>query len=86
VTVWIEMAHTIERKTKGTYQRGLGFAEEAHVEQVAADVQVEQQVAVEHEHVPGEHRHRPVEAADAGDHVPEAVGPAEVDHDESRGT
>jgi hypothetical protein len=46
-------------------------------------VQVDQQVAVQDQHVPGQHRHRPVEAADAGQDVPQPIGPAHVDDDEA---
>ena len=59
------------------------FTEKAHVKQVAADVQVDQQVAVEHDHVPGEHRYREVEFTDAGYHVPDAIGATEVGDDEA---
>ena len=48
------------------------------VEQVAADVQVEQQISVEHQHVPTEHGCRELELADAWDQVPEMVRPSQV--------
>ena len=43
---------------------------------------VEHKVAVQHNHVPAQHRAREVELPDAGDQVPEALRPAEVDGDE----
>src|SRR5262249_26447263 len=51
------------------------------IEQVTADVHVEEQVAVQDEDVPAQHGGGEVELADAGDEVPEAVGPAQVDGD-----
>lgn len=57
------------------------FAEEAFVEQVSTDVEVEQEVSVEYDYVPGEHGDWPVEFTDEGEHVPDAVGTAEVDND-----
>jgi hypothetical protein len=42
------MAQTMERKTKGTYQRSVrSEAAEPRVEQVAGDVQVDEQIAPE---------------------------------------
>ena len=58
------------------------FAEEALVEHVAADVEIQKQVAIEHDHVPGEHGDRPVKLSNERHHVPEAVRPAEIcDHE-----
>src|SRR5215471_10546277 len=54
------------------------------IKQVTADVHVEEQVAIQDQDVPAQHRGREVELADAGDEVPEAVGPAEVNGHESQ--
>ncbi len=45
------------------------------VDEVAGDVHVQQQIAVQDKHVPGQHREREVEAQE---HVVEAVGTAQV--------
>ena len=63
--------------------RGLDVAVPA-VEEVAADVHVQEQVAVEHDHVPTQHRRREIELPESGNKVPEPVGPAEVDRDKSQ--
>jgi hypothetical protein len=47
-------------------------------------VQVQQQVAVEDDEVPRQHRDREVEPAQAGDHVPQAIGSSEVGDDEQQ--
>src|SRR5271169_6847369 len=56
----------------------------AAVEQVAADMDVEQEVAVQHKDIPAQHGGRKVELADAGDQVPEPVGSSEIYRDEGQ--
>ncbi len=42
VTVWIEMAHAIDRKTNGRYASVFGFSPEVGlVQEIAGDVQVQ---------------------------------------------
>ena len=55
---------------------------EALIEQVAADIDVDGEIAVQHDDIPGEHGDGKVELPEAGHHVPEAVGPTEIAHDE----
>ena len=54
----------------------------AAVEQVAADIDVKQQVAVEDDDVPAQHRGGEIELPMPGNQMPEAVGPAEIHRDE----
>ena len=56
----------------------------AAIEQVAANMDVEQEIAVQDEDIPTQHGGRKVELADAGDQVPEPVGPPEVHRDEGQ--
>ena len=49
--------------------------EKSFVEQVTADVDVEQQVAVQNDDVPGEHGNGPVKLADKRKEMPETIGP-----------
>ena len=55
---------------------------EALIKQVAADIDVDGEIAVQHDDIPGEHGDGEVKLPEAGHHVPEAVGPAEIAHDE----
>ncbi len=64
-----------ERNVKPFARFGLAIAA---VEQIAADVDVEQEVAVEHNDVPTEHGFGKVELPDAGDQMPETIRPPQV--------
>src|ERR1043166_1409883 len=50
----------------------------AAIEQIAADVDVQKEVAVEDDDVPTEHGSGEIELADSGDEVPEAIRPAKI--------
>src|ERR1051325_385963 len=54
----------------------------AAIEQIAADVNIEDEVTVQHDHVPAQHRGRKIELTDSGNQVPEAIGPAQIHRDE----
>ena len=56
----------------------------AAVEQIAADVDVEQQVAVEHDDVPTQHGFGKIELPDAGDQMPETIRPPQVHGDKGQ--
>ena len=45
-------------------------------------MQIEEQVAIQHDHIPREHREGEVEFPEPGNEVPETVGPAEIGGDE----
>src|ERR1043165_2245606 len=48
------------------------------VEQISAYVDIEQEISIEHDHVPAQHGGRKIELAYAGDQMPEPVGAAKV--------
>jgi len=73
VTVWIDSAHTIDTYTSGMKIfsfTGLPVYFETQVPE--ADDDVQEQVAVEHQHVPAQHRREAVDA-ERRDHVPQAA-------------
>src|SRR5579859_1801488 len=53
----------------------------AAVKQVAADVNVEHEIAVEDDDIPTQHRGGEIKLAEAGNEVPEAVRPAQIHRD-----
>src|SRR5205807_323158 len=55
----------------------------AAIEQIPADVDVQQEIAVQHEDVPTEHRFWEVHLPDSGNQMPEPIRPSEVNgHEE----
>src|SRR5262245_4751289 len=55
------------------------------IEDVERNGEVENQVAIEDEDVPGQHGTRPVHHTDERHEVPQALRAADVDHDEANG-
>ena len=54
-------------------------------EEVEGDTQVEQEVDVQYDDIPGQQRGGKIEAADPRDHMPDPVDPAHVHYNEQHG-
>src|SRR5690606_9668046 len=60
------------------------LTEKTHIQDVSADMQVQDQITIENNHVPGEHGHGKMEISDQRHEMPEAVRSSQINGDKEQ--